>query len=194
MSSLTAITGGIGSGKSVVSRILRTMGYPVYDSDTEAKAIMDNSTAIKEAIAKDITPLAVKPDGSLDRAAIAAVVFKNAAALACLNNIVHTAVREHLSQWVAAQTSPRCFVETAILFESKLNTMVQAEWRVVAPEDIRIQRVMARNGISEQQVKDRIAAQTATPELAPIPPRCTILNDYIAPVLPQILRLLQDAE
>ena len=129
MKTLTAITGGIGSGKSVVSRVLRILGYPVYDCDSAAKSLMDADEEIKRRLIDEIDSLAVV-DGVIDRRRIAEVVFADAEKLAALNAIVHAAVREDIASWVFSQDSDRLFVETAILYESGLNRMVDAEWRV----------------------------------------------------------------
>ncbi len=98
MERLIAITGGIGSGKSVVSRIVSAMGYPVYDCDTQARRLMDRSDSIKSAIAELIAPSCII-NGEIDRAALSAEVFSSAEKLECLNGIVHGAVREHLAMW-----------------------------------------------------------------------------------------------
>lgn len=181
-----AVTGGIGSGKSVVSKILRTIGYPVYDCDENARYLMDTSTDIKGCLTTEICPDAVHEDGTINRAAIARVVFNDATKLAVLNKIVHGTVTEHLKQTIAGTTSPIFFFETAILQTAGLDAIVDEVWHVTAPEDIRIKRVMARNGISEDEVRARINNQNDNPvEGAKI-----ITNDGIAPILPQILALL----
>lgn len=191
MPQIIAITGGIGSGKSVISRILRSMGYPVYDSDTEAKALMDADDTIKERLRSEISPETVR-DNRIDRKALASIVFADAGLLSTLNRIVHSAVRQHLSRWQQSQSAPVVFVETAILFESGLNRMVDAECRVTAPVDLRVDRVMKRNGISRESVLARIESQQYTPAAdEPRPPLSIITNDGIAAVLPQVETLLQ---
>lgn len=153
MKTLTAITGGIGSGKSVVSRVLRILGYPVYDCDSAAKSLMDADEEIKRRLIDEIDSLAVV-DGVIDRRRIAEVVFADAEKLAALNAIVHAAVREDIASWVFSQDSDRLFVETAILYESGLNRMVDAEWRVESPLELRIERTMRRSALSRSQVEE----------------------------------------
>ena len=189
---LIAITGGIGSGKSVVSEILRVMGYAVYDCDAEAKRIMDTDLSIISAIATDIAASAIRTDGSIDRAELARIVFSDAEALRRLNSIVHEAVRRHLSQWSATPTSapmPVKFVETAILYQSGLDRMVDEVWDVTAPEELRINRVMQRNGLSRHEVESRMAAQIYVPEHPHTAVR-RIANGETDALLPQILHLL----
>lgn len=191
MNRVIAITGGIGSGKSVVSRIIRVLGYPVYDCDSEARRIMDNDPAISRRIAEEISSDTINADGSIDRRRLADIVFADRQALDCLNTIVHAAVRRHLQEWIDAMhtTMPLCFVETAIPYQSHIDTMVDEIWEVDAPEEIRIARVMNRNGISRTEVEHRIASQRHVPDR--IHPRTRhIDNSPSTPLLPQLLKLL----
>ncbi|MDE6489569.1 MAG: dephospho-CoA kinase [Muribaculaceae bacterium] len=190
MNRVIAITGGIGSGKSVVSRILRVMGYPVYDCDTEARLLMDGDTAISRRIANEISPEAIDDDGKINRPKLAEIVFTDRQALERLNNIVHSAVRDHLRQWIDRhQPTSTCFVETAIPYQSHIDTMVDEIWEVDAPEEIRISRVMARNNLSRREVENRIEAQRYTPDRLH-PNTRHIDNSPSSPLLPQLLRLL----
>ena len=182
-----AITGGIGSGKSVVSTVLRIMGYPVYDSDSEAKKLMDESLEIRQAIANRISPDAITPDGHIDRQRLARIVFTDKSALATLNSIVHSSVRDHFDKW--RQRDKVAFIETAILYQSRLDQMVNEVWDVIAPTEVRINRVMKRNGITAEQVRARIEAQQFIPD-TPHPNVHTITNAPDVPVLPQIIALL----
>lgn len=183
---LTAITGGIGSGKSIVSRVLTAMGYPVYDCDSRARSLMDMSAEIKHAIALNIGAGVILPDDSIDRRLLAEIVFRNKQMLLTLNSIVHQAVRDDLARWVSDRPSALVFVETAILYESGLDRVIDSEWNVTAPTDIRVDRVIARNGLSREHVLARIEAQSGT-----TPPKSshniiTLVNDDITPLLPQI--------
>lgn len=186
-----AVAGGIGSGKSVVCRILRAMGFEVFDTDSEAKRIMDADRRIHERLNAEIHPQAVV-DGKLDRARISAVVFASAPKLEALNRIVHAAVRRELSAWIEAHSaSAPLFVETAILYQSGLDKMVDRVWEVTAPEEVRVGRVMKRNGLSDAQVRSRIEAQRFTPDT--VHPRVTeLVNDGAEALLPQIERALAE--
>lgn len=132
---LIAICGGIGSGKSVVCRIVAAMGHEVYDCDSRAKEIMDCSAEIKNAIACRVHREAIAPDGSIDRRRLGEIVFSDAEALARLNSIVHAAVREDLALWAARRPGKLLFVETAILYQSGLDAMVDEVWDVEAPQN-----------------------------------------------------------
>lgn len=187
-----AVTGGIGSGKSVVCRILSAMGYEVYDCDSEAKAIMDTDAGMKRRIAREIAAGAVGEDGRLDRKAIADVVFADARKLEALNSIVHGAVRDDISRRARraeCRGAQLFFVETAILYESGLDRMVDKVWEVTAPEEIRIRRAMRRDGSDYDRIKARVEAQEAAPK-GSHPRVFRIVNDGVEPVVPQISKLL----
>lgn len=183
------ITGGIGSGKSVISRILRSMSYPVYDTDSEAKRIMD-TPSLKQAIAAAWGTQIYLPDGTLDRRQLSAIVFSNPEQLARLNNIVHPAVRQDYALWVQRSRSPIVFVESAILQESHMDTTLDYIWLVEADAETRITRVMQRNNLSREQVEQRICSQH--PYSGDFRTR-TIVNDSVQAVMPQLLRLLDEA-
>lgn len=190
-SSLIAITGGIGAGKSVVSETLRCMGFSVYDCDHNAKRLMDVDHEIQHRLCDEIHHNTVK-DGIINRKLISEIVFNDVDKLQMLNNIVHEAVRHDLSDWVSYHSNEKkIFVETAILYQSHLDQMVHEVWEVLAPANVRINRVMERNSMTRDEVIKRIDKQDSY-----IPPKkheriYTILNDGTTPILPQIHSLLR---
>lgn len=186
MKRIVAITGGIGAGKSVVSRALRSMGYPVYDCDSEAKALMDSDAEMRREIGRRISPEALNADGTLNRRKLAEAVFGDSGKLTALNSIVHGAVRAHFLQWVERRTAPTVFVETAILYESGFDSLVGEVWEVTAPKEVRIARVCSRNGLERDAVEKRIASQSSESR----PHHKLIVNDGNRPVITQILQLL----
>ncbi|MDE5808761.1 MAG: dephospho-CoA kinase [Muribaculaceae bacterium] len=186
---LIAITGGIGSGKSVVSQILRKLGYQVYDSDTEARRLMDDSVAIKKEISNKINPLVINEDGSINRKALSNIVFNDSQKLGTLNHIVHSAVRNDLQLYVKRCNNTIVFVETAILYQSEIDRMVDEVWDITAPDDIRINRVINRNSLTAEEVKKRIKSQEFTPEKLHEQTK-VIINDDKTAILPQIENLL----
>ncbi|MDE6264497.1 MAG: dephospho-CoA kinase [Paramuribaculum sp.] len=186
---LVAITGGIGSGKSVVAKILLAMGYPVYDCDSRAKGIMDGSKEIKDFISENICTGAIRSDGSIDRQVLAETVFGCPEKLEALNSVVHDAVRRDLSEWCVGKEI--AFVETAILYQSGLDRMADAVWEVVAPKEIRIERVMSRSNLTARQVEDRIKSQDSFVVENSHPATMLIDNDGFIPVLPRVLELLE---
>lgn len=187
MRRIVALTGGIGSGKSVVAKMLSVMGVPVYDCDRHAKRIMDNDQSIKAALMAEVTPEAVDSFGVVCRAAIARVVFADAERLAALNRIVHGAVRADLRRWLESHgNAPVVAFETAILRQGALSQMATEVWTVTAPEDVRLQRLTALRGMKPEDARARMVAQSPYPN-----PDATILNDNMTPLLPQIEDLLE---
>lgn len=184
---LIAISGGIGSGKSMVCRVLRCMGYDVYDCDSEAKRLMDASNSMKSAIARDICADVII-GSKIDRKRLAEIVFSDSMMLDRLNTIVHSEVRSDILSWSANKQI--AFVETAILYQSGLDKLVNEVWEVTAPNALRVRRVMLRNGMSAEEVQRRINAQEDfEPESTH---RCVkfIENDDLKPLLPRIIDCL----
>lgn len=182
---MIGLTGGIGSGKSVVARVLAVRGYKVVDTDGLARRLMDESDSVKRRIAAEIDDACIV-DGRIDRRRLAGVVFADSSRLAILNDIVHGIVRAELEAMAARATS-FFFVETAIFASSGLWRMCAAELRVDAPEELRVARVMRRSGITADEVRARIAAQQSEAKLPPgSPPVTVITNDGKHPILPQL--------
>ena len=156
------ITGGIGAGKSVVSRILRLKGYPVYDCDSEARSLMESSEEILAALQGRFGEECILECGALNRGYIASKVFNDAEELTWLNALVHGAVREDVRDWVEAYASAgkeKLFVESAILYTSGLDKMCDRIWLVTAPEELRLERAMKRGGASKEDLRRRIESQ-----------------------------------
>lgn len=191
MRRLVAISGGIGCGKSVVAAILGRLGYPVYDCDTRAKQLMDSSREILDRLASEIHESVVVM-GRIDRRRLGELVFSDADKLAKLNAIVHGAVRDDLDRWVRSHGG-ECilFVETAILYQSHLDKMVDEVWEVVAPTALRVERVMSRSNCTAAEVESRIASQAISVE-SPHRSVHEIVNDGFTPLLPRIETLLSD--
>lgn len=194
MCSVVAVTGGIGSGKSVICRMLQVMGFEIYDCDSRAREIMDSDMVMKRRIVAEITPDALDSCGNLRRKVIADVVFGSDEKLCRLNAIVHGAVKEDLARWISSRRGNGImFVETAILYESGLDEMVDYVMEVTAPENLRIKRAMKRDSAEYRQIKARIEAQDAgrMSYAARRHPRTEeIVNDGVHPVLPRLHQLL----
>lgn len=189
---IIAISGGIGSGKSVVSRIVAVMGYAVYDCDSEAKRLMDSSNEIKTAIAEEISTDCIDSHGSIDRPKLSGYVFSDKKKLDALNRIVHGAVREDFARWCDRHKDDAIlFVETAILYQSGMDAMVAEVWDVRASRQTRISRVMSRNGLTSRQVESRISAQDAFTPGHLHPHTFDIDNNGTIALIPQITHLLR---
>lgn len=188
---LIAITGGIGSGKSVVARLVQVMGHEVYDCDSRAKALMTQSEEVRRLLVEAFGKETFHSDGTLNRQHLSEVAFGNDEALTRLNGIVHPATARDMQRWAKDQADSGAqvaFVETALLRTAGLDRLVDEVWHVTAPADVRVPRVMARSGLTEQQVRERIAAQSVEDALAP--GEQPIINDDATAVLPQVITLL----
>lgn len=181
------ITGGIGSGKSVVCKIFSSMGIPVYDADKEARELADKDEAIKAKIKKGFGANFYDASGKLDRKKMALEVFNNKAALEKLNSIVHPAVIKHSEEWIKRQKDISYVIrEAAILFESGTYKGLDKIITVTAPEEIRIKRVMQRDNKSRDEILSVIKNQWSDREKIKHA-HFVIINDEKKMVLPQVL-------
>ena len=159
---MIGICGGIGSGKSVVSRILRLRGEPVYDCDLEAKRIMDSSEEVLEALHERFGNDVCPSGGPICRPELARHIFGDDEERLWLNSLVHRLVREDVARWHAdrmAEGHERCFVEAAILASSGLAAMCDEIWLVTASEQVRTARIRLRDALSDEAIKGRIRSQ-----------------------------------
>ena len=159
------ITGGIGSGKSTVCAMLEEMGVAVYNSDARAKELMTTSATLREAIVARFGAECYTSEG-LNRGYLAERVFGDAAELAALNSLVHPAVMNDFEAWAESQQGSYVVLESAILFEAGLEQRVDMAVAVLSPEELRIERAMARDGASREQVVARIGRQLSDDERA----------------------------
>lgn len=183
------ITGGIGSGKSLVCRIFASLGAPVYDADSRAKALMTTDGILIEQITKEFGNLSYHSDGTLNRKHISAAVFKDPLKLQTLDNLVHPRVAADYEKWASAQTHPYIIKEAALLFEAGSFKMLDKIIVVTAPEELRIRRVISRDqGRTEQMVRDIIKNQM--PESEKVNKAdYLVVNDETRLVIPQVLDL-----
>lgn len=147
------LTGGIGSGKTSVAKIIQQQGYPVYFSDDRAKTIV-YEPKVKESILKLLGPLAYDTNGDYDRKYVGSIVFNDKEKLEQLNHIIHPAVRKDFQQWVSEQNSAIVFKETALLFELQLNLQCYKSVLVTAEDNIRLKRVMDRDNKTYREVEN----------------------------------------
>ena len=159
---MIGICGGIGSGKSVVSRVLRLRGEAVYDCDLEAKRIMDGSREVLDALNLRYGDEVCPAGGPICRPELAKRVFGSEEERLWLNSLVHRLVREDVARWHDTQMkggAKRCFVESAILATSGLAQMCDEIWMVTASEDVRIARIKMRDSLGEDAIRKRIQSQ-----------------------------------
>ena len=157
------ITGGIGSGKSTVCRMLVERGVALYDADSRAKELMASSESLRRALIENFGAETFTAEG-LNRAYLAAKVFNDAEQLRLLNSLVHPAVVADFEAWAEEQEGQYVLFESAILFEAGLENRVDSVVAVMAPESVRVERVMARDGHTREQVVARIKNQMSDDE------------------------------
>ncbi|MBR5642605.1 MAG: dephospho-CoA kinase [Salinivirgaceae bacterium] len=153
------LTGGIGSGKSFVAERFAANGIPCYNCDERAKLLYDTDN-IKHLVTDRYGAEAYN-GGKLNRQFLANRIFADKAELEWINSIIHPAVRADFEDWRSSQTTEMVAVESAILFEGGLDKLCNAVVAVTAPRDVRIARVMKRDGASRQQVLQRIGNQNS---------------------------------
>lgn len=185
------ITGGIGSGKTTVCNIFKTLNIPVYHADAEARHLTDNHPEIIKRVGK-LFGNDIYKHGLLDRKKVASLVFSNKEILQQLNAIIHPIVAAHFTAWLSKQENcPYIIKEAAILFESGANKQVDKVITVTAPQHIRIKRVMLRDKLSEEEVLNRISNQMPQEEKVKRSDYIIQCND-INLVIPQVLRLHEE--
>lgn len=166
---IIGLTGGIGSGKSTIAKQLRTMGYAVYDTDSAAKRLIVEDVHVRKQMVK-VFGKEVYINGEYQTAVVAARVFADTSLLTQLNAIVHPAVEADILRWAreidnttrscTTQHAPTlCFVECAILYQAGLDRLCDKVVAVTAPEEMRLQRVVARDHSTTDKVRARIEAQ-----------------------------------
>jgi dephospho-CoA kinase len=158
MTKIIGLTGGIGSGKTTVAKMFSEQGIPVYIADEEAKKLMDLDEIIEEVRITFGNDIIV--NNKIDRAKLAKIVFNNAEQLKKLNNIVHPAVQKHFKNWLKIHYSaPYVIKEAAILFETNGHKQCDKVITVVAPQLLRIERVVLRDKSDKESVLQRINNQ-----------------------------------
>ena len=181
------LTGGIGSGKSTVAKLFAVLGIPVYHADERARSLMETDAAVKSALSTRFGQ-GIYRDGRLDRAALAEIIFKNEEARQAVNAIVHPAVRADFDRWVLEQEAPYVIMEAALMAENEGWKRFDQVLTVSCPEPERIRRVMARDGITEEQVRARMRHQATDEERAAIAQH-VIRNTGDELVIPQVLSI-----
>lgn len=182
------ITGGIGSGKSVIASLLELSGVPVYIADTESKRLTETSPVIREKLTALFGETLYKAE-RLDKKLLASLIFGNPERLKQVNAIIHPEVNRHFQAWAEKQNTPLCAIESAILFESGFNRVVDVSLMVYAPMEVRIRRVLERDAVSREEVVRRISSQLPD-EVKKEKSDYVIFNDDRQALLPQVAAFL----
>lgn len=186
---LIGITGGIGAGKSLVSRVLMAMGYPVFNSDDASRLIVNSDPTVILAIKQEFGEIAYN-QGVLNRKLIGELVFDNPSKLTQLNKIIHPAVGKALADWKDQQTQQIVFNEAAIIFETGNYKKYDATILVTAPKQVRLLRVMKRDLASAEAVEKRMENQWTDEQKIALA-SYVVLNDDSTLLLPQLLEVLK---
>lgn len=185
------ITGGIGSGKSTVCEIFKLLGVAVFHADEEAKKLQNSDRSIRNQLVELFGSTLYSETGILDRGALANIIFKDKEALRKVNAIVHPAVKKQFMEWSHLHSNDEYVLyEAAILIESGSAADFYRNILIIADEPNRIQRVMLRDHISEQQVKERIKNQMSDAQKEKIVDY-VLYNDNKTLLIPQIIKLDQ---
>ena len=181
------LTGGIGSGKTTVAQVFEKLGVPVFYADLETKKCMQSDVVLIKQL-KATFGNNIYVDRMLQKDRLASIIFNDDSALQTINRLVHPAMQRVFDEWCSSQNASYVLKEAAILFESGSDKVLDKIVCVSAPDDLRKQRVMKRDGIKESQVSERMSKQweqSRKIELA----HFHILNDEKQLIIPQILEI-----
>lgn len=187
---IVGLTGGIGSGKTTVAKLFEVMGCAIYNSDDRAKELYFNASVKKDVInllGKEV----YKSDTEIDRDYISKKVFADTTLLHQLNNIIHPAVKSDFEEFVKQFPSDKIIVkETALLFETGIYKTIDYSILVTAPTQLKIERVMKRNGSKKEEIEKRINAQWSDEQKTSLA-NFVIENDNTKALIPQVLEVIK---
>jgi dephospho-CoA kinase len=184
------ITGGIGSGKSLVCRIFHVVGVPVYDADSRAKKLMTTDGILIDQIKKEFGTLSYDEKGALNRELLSNTVFNNPDKLAKLNSLVHPRVAVDYNKWMLEQSGAKyCLKEAALLFEAGSYQSLDKIIVVTAPDELRIKRVLQRDPQRSRAEVEKIIKNQMPQEEKILKSDFVIKNDESELVVPQVLKL-----
>jgi dephospho-CoA kinase len=158
------ITGGIGSGKTLVCSVFRLIGTEIFEADRVAKELYSGDENVKQQLTELFGPGIYTPDGHINRQSLAAIIFRDRGALQNVNEIIHPLVKAQFEKWIQHKTGKYVLHEAAILFESGFYKGMDANILVTAPDELRIQRVMDRDHLSREDVIIRMQNQFSEEE------------------------------
>lgn len=183
------LTGGIGSGKTYIAGILEKMGYPVYYSDAQSKVLTDTHPLIREKLVARFGREIYTAQG-LNRKVLAELIFASEEHRLYVNELIHPLVRNNFEHWCSEQQSPIVFNEAAILFETGAYRQFDGTLLVVAPLELRIERVMQRDRCSKKEVEERMKSQWSDEQKIPLA-TVVITSNGELPLVSQIEKSVQ---
>lgn len=184
------VTGGIGSGKSVVCEVLRLHDIPVYDADLEAKRLNDTSPVIREKLIEAFGAELYKND-KLDRKKLAQLIFNDEKNLHRVNSIIHPELAKHFEKWTDGRMEHSIVaIDAAVLFEAGFQQFVDKTITVFSPVETRIERVVKRDNLTKEQILSRINSQMSDEEKIRLSD-FVIINDNKHSILEQVSTILK---
>ena len=182
------VTGGIGSGKTTVCTLFEMLGVPVYYADDRAKELMTQDVELVRSVRQQFGDRAYTNEGALDRGYLAQAVFADAGKLKKLNALVHPAVQHDFEHWTKQQNAPYVIKEAALIYEAGSDKMLDTVIVVTADEEERIRRIMARDGVSREEVASRMKNQL--PQVEKVRRADLVIdNNGKQLIIPQVLNL-----
>ena len=181
------LTGGIGSGKTLVASIFHHLGIPIYYADQAAKDLQNSDPKIKEKLTR-LFGNELYRDGYLNKVYLASIVFSNPEKLKALNTVMHPATLHAAAHWMQKQFTPYAIKEAALIFEAKAQKDLDCVIGVYAPKDIRLKRTMLRDNCTEEQVLKRMQNQMDEEQKMKLC-QFVIINDEKQLLIPQILAI-----
>jgi dephospho-CoA kinase len=178
------LTGGIGSGKSIVSKVIETMGYIVFNSDLESKHLMNKDPVIIDGLVL-LFGKEIYLNGILNKELLAKIIFSDDAARILVNKLIHPRVRDTFDIFASKQPNGIAFNEAAILFETGANESFDKTVLVTSPKELRISRIMSRDNLSEEDVEARMSKQWTDNEKISLAD-FIIINDESIPLIVQV--------
>lgn len=189
---IIGITGSIGSGKSVVSRILRCNGYYVYDCDSGAKQLMHKDESLKEKLIRIIGKDTYKENGIINKEYLSKIIFSDDKSRKMVNQLVHSAVRDEIKLLTSDEEGKLYFVESAILSTGDLTPFCEKILVIDAPIDVKIERVKKRDSLNESQIINRLEIQKNEIDRLPKNKIKIFWNDGETPILEKLLKYISN--
>lgn len=182
------ITGGIGSGKSTVCEVFKLLGAPVFEADRVAGQLINTNSEIRKMLIELYGDEIYNTDNRINREKLAGIIFNNDTELDKVNKVIHPVVRNEYLNWVKQQKTKYVIHEAAILIESGFYKMMDYTILVSAPEEMRIERVIRRNGLTRENVISRMAKQWPDSEKRKFA-TIELVNDNKNLLIPQIIEI-----
>ena len=188
---VVGITGGIGSGKSIVCKVFALLGIPVYDADSEAKLLYEKYPELKSKVKEHFGDAVIDKQGKINKKKLSELIFNDDKKLELLNKLVHPLVKKDFEEWIELHKGfPYLIKEAAILIESGASALCDRIINVSSPLDLRIERLMKRDGKSKSDL-EKIMKKQMTDEERNTQSDFIVINDEVQMVIPQVLKIHQ---